>query len=184
MTAMLRRPFIALTACVAALAMPLAAQAQDAYFGPQIGVFIPRSQVLRDALGETWLSFGASRVRVFQANQGKLAYDWNAVGQRKDGSNLFILTGSIGYVIPFASPAADTQPYVALRAGLAYIDYAVNTPSGRESGKVLSPNANAAFGINFSNRVNLEVRYDVWSSYEGLSFDGITVALRVGLFRF
>ncbi len=184
MAAMLRRPFIALAACVAALVLPMAAQAQDAYFGPQIGVFIPRSEVLRNALGETWLSFGASRVRVFKSNQGKIAYDWNAVGQRNDGSNLFILTGSIGYVIPFAPPGAGTQPYVAIRGGLAYIDYAVDTPSGRESGKVLSPNGNAAFGINFNNRVNLEVRYDVWSSYEGLTFDGISVALRVGLFRF
>jgi hypothetical protein len=184
MTTMLRRPLLALSACVAALALPLAAKAQDAYFGPQVGFFFPRSSVLQDALGDSWFSFGASRMRVFKAQQGKLAYDWNAIGQKNDGSTVFILTGSVGFVVPLSQQGADFEPYVALRAGLAYIDYAVDTSGGRESGKVLSPNANAALGFNINRRVNLEVRYDVWSSYEGLTFDGLTLALRVGLFRF
>jgi hypothetical protein len=180
---MLRRPLLALV-CATTLALPMAARAQDAYFGPQIGFFFPRSEVLRDALGDSWFSFGASRMRVFNPDQGKLAFDWNAIGQRNDGSSIFILTGSVGYVIPFAPSGAETEPYFAVRGGLAYIDYAVDTPGGRESGKVLSPNANAAFGINFNRRVNFEVRYDVWSSYDGLSFDGLTLALRVGIWRF
>jgi hypothetical protein len=180
---MLRRPFLAIVAGLA-IAVPSLAAAQDAYFGPQVGFFFPKDEQLRDALGDSWFSFGASRLRAFQADQGKLAFDWNAIGQKNDDNAIFILTGSVGYVIPFAPPGSDTEPYAALRAGLSYIDYAVDTTSGRQSGKVLSPNANAAFGINFNRRVNLEVRYDVWSGYDGLSFDGLTLSLRVGLLRF
>ena len=181
---MLRRPFLAVTVCLSALALPLAARAQDAYFGPQVGFFFPQSQVLRDAMGDSWFSFGASRIRAFEANHGKLAFDWNAIGQRNDGSSVFILTGSYGYVLALAPQGSETEPYFAVRAGLAYIDYAVNTPSGRQSRKVISPNANAAIGANLSRRVNVELRYDLWSRYDGLSFDGLTLSLRVGVWRF
>ena len=181
---MLRRPILALAVCLAALALPLTAKAQDAYFGPQIGFFFPKDQALRDALGDSWFSFGASRLRIFKAQQGKLAFDWNAIGQRNDGSAVFILTGSVGYVIPLAPEGSETEPYVAARVGVAYIDYAVDTTGGRQSDKVISPNGNVALGLNLNRRVNVEVRYDVWSRYDGLSFDGFTLALRVGVWRF
>ncbi len=145
---------------------------------------MPASQALKSELGENWWSIGASRIRVFRPNDSNIAHDWNAVGQSRNGSRVFILSGSIGYVLPFSKPGADTEPYLAARAGLAYIDYAVDTTSGRESGKVFSPNANAAFGVTFNGRFNLEVRYDLWSSYDGLTFNGLTVAARFGIARF
>lgn len=181
---MLRRPLIALAACLVAFGLPLAAKAQDAYFGPQVGVFMPASKALRDELGDNWWSVGASRIRVFKPNQSNIAHDWNAVGQSRNGSRVFILSGSLGYVMPFAKPGADTEPYAAIRGGLAYIDYAVDTTSGRKSDKVVGFNGNAALGVTFSGRFNLEVRYDVWNSYDGLTFNGLTLAARFGIARF
>lgn len=184
MPTMLRRPLLLVAAAAGLALLPLSAKAQDAYFGPQIGFFFPKDEQLRDALGDSWFSFGASRMRAFRPNQGKIAFDWNAIGQKNDDNAVFILTGSVGYVIPFAPPGSGTEPYFAIRGGLSYIDYAIDTTSGRQSAKVLSPNANAALGVNVNGRVNLEVRYDMWSSYDGLSFDGLTLSLRVGLLRF
>jgi len=182
---MLRHRLLTAVAIVFALALPFTARAQsESYFGPQVGVFMPQDQALRDALGDQWFSFGASRIRLFRINESKLAFDWNGVGQSKDGSTVFIFTGSFGYVIPFSSVGSSTQPYAALRAGAAYMDYAVETSGGRVSGKRLGANANAALGMNFSDRFNVEVRYDVWSEFDGLSFNGLTLAARIGLFRF
>lgn len=184
MASMVRRLF-ALTACLAAVAAPVAATAQeDSYFGPQVGLFYPANRTLRNALGDSWFSFGASRIRMFELQERKWAQDWQAISQRDAGSSIFILTGSAGYVIPFASSGSNTQPYFAIRGGLAYIDYAVNTPGGRKSAKRIGVNGNTAVGVNISRRFNLEARYDVFSGYDGLTFNGLTLSLRFGMVRF
>lgn len=181
---MLRRPLLALAAAVAALAVPVAAHAQEGYFGPQVGFFFPASKELRDELGESWLSFGISRIRHFGPGQSDIAYDFNAISQNRSGSRVFILSGSIGWVVPLTDTDSDTQPYAALRGGLAYFDYAVDTSGGRVSGSGLGANGNAAIGITFGGRFNIEARYDVFNSQDGLTFNGLTLAARFGLARF
>lgn len=167
------------------VAMPFVARAEeDSYFGPQVGLFYPQSTVLKDALGESWLSFGASRIRVFELNQRKVAHDWQAVSQRDNGNSIFILTGSLGWVMPMSEPGASTEPYFSVRGGLAYIDYAVDTTSGRESGKRIGGNVNASIGILFNKRLNLEARYDWWSEFDGLKFNGLTLSAKYGIVRF
>lgn len=182
---MLRRNLLGSVVCLGLLAMGVVAKAEeDSYFGPQVGLFYPQSQVLKDALGDSWFSFGASRVRVMELDKHKLTHDWNAISQRDNGSSVFILTGSIGYVMPFAQEGSTTEPYFALRGGLAYMDYAVDTPGGREASKRLGTNANAALGILVSKKLNIEARYDVWSGQSGLNFNGLTLSARYGLIRF
>ena len=181
---MVRRLF-ALTACLAAVAAPVAATAdEDSYFGPQVGLFYPTNQTLRNALGDSWFSFGASRIRVMELQERKWAHDWQAITRRNNGSSIFILTGSAGYIMPFMSSGSDTQPYFAIRGGLAYIDYAINTPGGRRSAKRIGVNANAAVGINLNRRFNLEARYDVFNGYDSLTFNGLTLSLKFGMARF
>ena len=67
---------------------------------------------------------------------------------------------------------------------MSYIDYAINTGSGRRSAKRIATNGNAAIGFNINRRINIEARYDIYTQYDGLSFNGLTVALRIGLARF
>ena len=183
MASMVRRLF-ALTACLCAVAVPVTAMAdEDSYFGPQVGLFYPANQTMRNALGDSWFSFGATRIRMFKLQERKWVHDWQAISQRNNGSSIFILTGSAGYVMPFMSSGGDTQPYAALRGGLSYMDYAVNTPGGRKSAKRIGVNANAALGVNFSSRLNLEARYDVFSGYDSLTFNGLTLSLKFGMAR-
>jgi hypothetical protein len=182
---MLRRRLTVLAACLAAFAVPHLASAQsNSYFGPQVGFFFPASKELRDALGDSWFSFGASRLRTFELRQRKLSWDWNAIGQSRDGNTVFILTLSAGYVASLAQLGASTEPYVALRGGVSYMDFAVDTTSGREADKALGLNANAAFGLIFNKRFNIEARYDVWDSKNGLVFNGLTLSARFGLVKF
>lgn len=180
---MVRRLF-ALAACAGAVAVPLTASAQDAYFGPQVGLFFPASKAMRTALGDSWFSFGASRIRIFDVNQAKWAHDWQAINQRKNGNSIFILTGSMGYVYPLSAGTEKYKPYFAVRGGLSYIDYAVTTGGSRAANKRFGLNGNTAFGVNIDKRINIEARYDWFTAQEGLSFDGLTLSLRVGIARF
>ena len=178
------RRLIALAACAGAVAVPMAAKAQDAYFGPQIGFFFPSSAAMRDALGDSWFSFGASRIRIFDVNQAKWSHDWSAINQRRDGNSIFILTGSMGYAYPLSAGTEKYKPYFAIRGGISYIDYAITTGGGRKAGKRFGLNGNTAIGVNIDRRINIEARYDVFSAQDGLSFDGLTLYLRVGIARF
>ena len=178
------RRLLALTGCLAAVAAPVAATAdEDSYFGPQVGLFYPANQTLRDALGDSWFSFGASRIRVFELRERKWAHDWQAISQRRMGNSIFILTGSAGYIMPLGTPGSGTEPYFAIRGGLAYMDYAISTPGGRRSAKRIGVNGNAAVGVNINRRFNLEARYDVFNGYDSLTFNGLTLSLRFGMLR-
>ena len=73
---------------------------------------------------------------------------------------------------------------MAVRAGLSYIDYAIDTGGGRTASKRIGLNGNAAFGVNIDKRINLEARYDVFTAQDGLNFNGLTLFLRIGLGRF
>ena len=179
------RRFLASTICLAAVAAPTLGLADDGYFGVQVGTFMPTGSKLRDALGDNWLSFGASRIRIFDLNQAKTAFDWTMLSKRADGSSVFIVTGSYGLVTPIGGGNNTRyEPYWAARAGLSYADYAVETGGGRVSGKKIGVNGNVALGLNIDRRVNLEARYDVFNSYDGLSFNGVTLSLSFGIARF
>jgi hypothetical protein len=170
------------------------AQSGQAWAGPELGVFFPTSGKLREALGNSWISFGAGTLRTSQTSERRrLALDWETVSQSKSGSKVFMGAVSYGYVIPLGDAGetfgiqrgqSNFQPYAALRAGASYIDFAVNTNGGRESGKRLGLNANAELGVLVGDRLRVAARYDIFPSHNGLNFSGLTLSARYGLFRF
>ena len=181
----MRLRLLGLATALLCLAVPHTAHAEDdSYFGPQFGLFYPSGAAMRSALGDSWFSFGASRIRTLKLDERHWVHDWSGVSQSQNGSKIFILTASAGYVVPFGTNSENFEPYIAVRAGLSYIDYAINTGSGRRSAKRIAPNGNAAIGFNINRRINIEARYDIYTQYDGLSFNGLTVALRIGLARF
>jgi len=179
------RYIVTLATALCAIA-PMTANAQaEQYLGPSVGVFFPSDSNLRDAMGSSWLSFGASRVKIDQYSKRKLGYDWNAFSKDNSGNRVFMLAGTVGYTMPLGEPGAMTRPYFAVRGGLSYIDYAVNTsPLVRVGGKRIGFNGNAEFGINIGDRFNVSARYDLFPEYDGLRFSGISLALKWGLAKF
>lgn len=167
---------------------PAFAQLEDSgsgrYFGPEVGVFLPASEKLRNALGSSWFSIGAGSVRTGQFERQKFTWDWNTISQSKSGSKVFMGTVTYGMAIPLGQKYSMTQPYAAVRAGISYIDYAVNVGMGRESAKRFGPNANVEVGIMMNQRLSLAARYDLNPSYDGLGFSGLSLSLRYGLLRF
>ncbi|MBL8064852.1 MAG: hypothetical protein JNM34_03225 [Chthonomonadaceae bacterium] len=172
------------TAAMALVCVAANAQSQS-FLGPTVGIFFPSDSKLREKLGDAWFSFGASRVKIDPYAKQHMAYDWETFSKSKDGSKVFMVAGTVGVIRPFGSPGAMTRPYGAIRGGLSYIDYAVDTTNVlRVSGKRLGFNANAEFGINIGERLNLSARYDLFPSYEGLKFSGLTIAVKWGVTKF
>jgi hypothetical protein len=178
-------------AVLASLAVPALAES-DRWFGPEVGVYIPTSSKLRDALGNTWVSLGAGSTSIQQTEGRKFAWDWETVSQSKSGSKVFMGSVSYGLVMPLTGAApyalsrnnSNVQPYWAVRAGASYIDYAVNVSGGRTSGKRVGLNANAELGVLIGDRLKVSARYDYFPEHDGLNFSGVTLSARYGLLRF
>lgn len=178
--------YIAYTALAIFAVAPTVARAQaESFLGPSVGVFFPTDSALRDAMGGSWFSFGASKVKIDPYQKRNVGFDWNAYSKDKSGSRVFMVAGTIGMTMPFGQPGDMTRPYAAVRGGLSYVDYAVNTaPLTRVGAKRIGFNANVELGVNVGHNLNISGRYDLFPSYDGLNFSGWSVALKWGVARF
>lgn len=170
---------------------PMLAHAQaESFLGPSVGAFFPSDRTVRDELGDTWLSFGASRVKIDPNQKRSIAWDWNAFSKNGNGNKVFMLAATLGLTLPMGDVGAMTRPYFAVRGGLSYVDYAVgpSSPGGalaaRVSGKRVGFNANAEVGVNVGHNFNISARYDLFPEYEGLRFSGFSLAAKWGIARF
>ena len=183
----MRNRILALVA-MSLVALPLVAQAQDRYVGPEIGVFIPADASLRSALGSQWYSIGVSTMKQGTMIQRKVGTNFNLISQSKNGNKVFMGSYTLGVVIPFntntRSMNTDFQPYFAVRGGLNYTDYAISQGLTRLSGKNLGYNVNAELGVQMGDRFTLSARYDITPDYDGFNFDGLSFSLRYGIVKF
>jgi len=172
-------------ALLAALAVPTVSLAQS--IGPKVGLFMPSSGTLRDAIGSSWFSIGLGNVNVDNYARTKIAPDLNFITGDSGGSKVVIVSYTLGVTQPLSAVGlgkSDFLPYIAYRGGLSYTDYAVNTNGGRLSGKRLGYDINAEIGVIFQKNLSLSARYDVVSEHEGLNFNGLSLNLRWGIAKF
>lgn len=172
---------------LAFVSLPGPGRAQD-YFkslGVGAGVFFPSDRSARDAFGDTWFSWGI-RPASFDSQEGfKFAADVNVLSRRAHGNRLLILSGTLGMGRLFGQGASNAQPYAIVRAGPAYFDYAVTQPGGtRVSAQRIGLNGNVELGVIFGSRLRLSARYDLFSNFDGLKFDGVSVSLVYQVYRF
>lgn len=169
--------------------LPVFAHAQygqnvsESFVGPQIGLFFPADRTLRDAVSDRWVHYGIGSVSLSQFVQRRTNANLDAISGSGNGSKVAIYTYSMGIAQPLGNPRKDsTLPYFALRGGVSYMDYAVNTSAlTRESAKRLGFNGNAELGVIVNGRLSLSARYDVFPQYDGLRFDGLTLSLKYGI---
>ena len=184
----MRAKALSLLAVAVTVAAPVFATAQDRYFGPEVGIFFPSNAAMRAALGDEWISFGASTMTTGSFRGTPIGTNWNAVSQSRNGNTVFIASYSLG-TMQFLGDnrgraSGGLQPFVALRAGVSYIDYAIGSGLNRTSAKRVGYNANAEFGVQITQQFVVSARYDIYSRYDGFTFDGLTLNLRYGLVRF
>ena len=96
----MRKRIIAL-ASLCIVALPIVAQAQDRYVGPELGVFLPADANLRAALGSQWYSIGVSTMKQGTLIERKIGTNFNLISQSKNGNKVFMGSYSIGIVLPF-----------------------------------------------------------------------------------
>lgn len=149
-----------------------------------VGVFLPSSREVRDGLGSQWLNFGVSPSPRRLKDRWTLLGDIDFLSGSERGSRVFLAPVTVGVAREFRTGARGPVPMAALRAGIAYMDYAVNTAEGRVSGKRLEPTANAELGLYLSDSALLSLRYDLFPTVEGLRFDGLSLSLQVRAFSF
>lgn len=181
----MRNRMIALGTLAIAI-LPIAATAQNQYFGPEFGVFIPSDSNLRQALGSNWYSIGISTMKESQVLQRRMGTNLNMITQAKNGNKVFLGSYTLGIVQPLGeyTPRADSQPYFAIRAGISYTDYAIGVGLGRVGAKRIGYNANVELGILIGDRLSLAARYDVSPNYDGFNFDGLSITLKYGIAKF
>lgn len=176
-------------ACVAGVALVGSAMAADTFLGPEFGYYFPSNSELRRALGDQWFSVGLSTSRGGELTPQQLGTSFNVITRERGGNKVFIGSYTIGSAQLLGDQRSNRlgkglQPYVAARAGVAYFDYGIGAGSFRESGKRIGWNANAEVGFVLDGRLTLSARYDVFSRQSGFQFDGFSVSLKYGLFRF
>lgn len=161
-----------------------AALAQGSGYGPQVGVYFPASQELRNALGSSWFSIGFTQVPTQRAGNQIISTDWNVLAADRYGNRLFILTPSVGILLPLGGDGQETNVYAAARAGISYMDYNITTGGVTRRGNSIGLNGNVELGMYLGDRLNVAARYDVFSEKDGLNFNGLTLSLRYSIVRF
>lgn len=143
--------------------------------GAQVGIYMPTNSRVRDALGDSWLSFGFAAVRPETRSGFRLTSDIAFTTRNSRGNRILMIRPSAGVVKVFGEENATTKPYFAARGGLVYADYRVDTNTGRHQGRRIQPGANAEFGVVFNRRFILSARYDWMGKFSGLQFDGFSL---------
>ncbi|MCU0315203.1 MAG: hypothetical protein MUC92_01280 [Fimbriimonadaceae bacterium] len=181
-----------ITAAAGLLALTPCAFAQGNNLGLEYGIFFPSDSNLRKALGDQWVSFGLGRVGTPRANRGRdnLQSNLNFISKDANGNRIFLAAYSLGVTRPLGGDDRGMRGgqvsglFFSLRGGIAYQDYAVTLPGGRRSGKKIGFNGNAELGYALGQNFVISARYDIFSEADGLRFDGLSLSVAYGLFRF
>ena len=143
-----------------------------------IGAFFPSSSAIRDEFGNSW-----KRVSLTTFDAAKPTH-WRFIaeggGYRLDGLTKARLTAVTFGAERGLRKRASAQPYVTLRAGPYWGRAEVPAAGFRESHTGL--NVNTSFGIIFKHSFYAEIRYDYFSRFAGLNFDGLSLSAGIRLF--
>ena len=140
------------------------------------GAFFPQSSPVRDSFGSTWSRVSLNLIDVNKPQ--KWMFSPEIGSYRLSGStNAQLYPVTVGFERGL-NHSSKAQPYVTLRAGPYF---------GHVSGAGLSEsnvglNANAAVGVVFARRYDVEARYDLFSQIAGYNFDGLSLSAGIRLF--
>ncbi|MGE0001623.1 MAG: outer membrane beta-barrel protein [Fimbriimonadaceae bacterium] len=182
----MRRVLAALLALSSASAF---AQYEQLGLGPSAGIFFPTSSTLREALGDSWLSFGIGVTNGAQIKR-KAGLDWNFISQNSGGNRVLVITPSFGVMVPFQDKQVmgnvGAQFYGAARAGVSYIDYGITRPGAaiRETGRKFTFDGNVELGAGLGQMWKAYIRYDLMQKVDDFDFSGLSLGVSYSLFKF
>lgn len=178
MLAPMRAPAFLLAVCCFAVAARAGAEIRLPDLSVSAGAFLPSGTKVRSAVGEAWFNVGISPSARRVGDRWTLQADLELISGSGNGGEVFLAPLTIGLAREFRTGGSGPVPFVALRVGLAYMDYALDTSGGRQSAKRVAPTANAEVALLLNDRTRLGLRYDLFPTVDGLGFDGLTVSLQ------
>lgn len=172
-------------ALIAASPFAAFAQTDQIAIGGNVGVFVPTNKATRDALGNSWISWGIGPVPIVSRDGRRISSDLGFVAHSNNGNRLFMIKPTIGVSQTFGDATkAGAVPFIAVRTGPAYANYSITTNGVKVSGSKIGWNGNAEVGIIFNQNFILSARYDVMSQFSGFNFNGWTLSARFQIARF
>lgn len=174
----MRAPAFLVAICCCSVAARAGAEIRLPELSVKAGVFLPSSSSVRRAAGDAWFNVGVSPSARRAGERWSLQGDLEFISGSGDGGDVFLAPATIGLAREFRPKDQGPVPFAAVRVGLAYMDYAVDTEDGRQSAKRVVPTANAEFALLLNDRTRVGLRYDLFPTVDGLRFDGLTVSLQ------
>ncbi len=149
--------------------------------GVDFGVFFPTDRNTQLAFGSTWLRFGLSPLSFQEDSRWKFTFDIGFLHRSEGPNRATLIPVTFGLTRGFTDGESDTIPYVAVRVGPYFGD--VRVPSVAVDDEKIGFNANAAVGVSFNKQFYIEARYDVFSDFSGLDFNGFFLNAGFKLFH-
>lgn len=168
------------TIAVAALAaIGAAANAQNpsngTYLGLEAGAYFPSDRVIRDVFGSTLPRIGINFINNNRPEKFKPSFNFAVIGANKDGNRFLAIPVTVGVGQQLGGENASTRPYWRVGAGVAYLDYSIDT-SGTGANRIdnnrISFCGVAEGGILLSERVRVSAAYNYFQKADDFNFSG------------
>lgn len=169
------------------VAASVQAQSDDyrGFFGVRVGASYFTNSDMRDYFGSGKIAIGFGPVAPVTAKDWKVGTDVDLQYANENGNRVLLIPLTLGISRTFGKSNNGGRPYMALRAGAAYLDYAITPVVGtRISEHKVVPAANAEVGLVFGDRMKLSARYDYFGRTRGFTFDAVQFSLSYGLVKF
>jgi hypothetical protein len=148
-------------------------------FGVDIGVFFPTDSAVRSVYGSTWVRVGLSPLSFQHPEKWSFCFDIGILNRNKTNDDVLLIPVTVGFTRAFGQNV-EARPYVAIRAGIYYVD--VNSAAFAVDDTGYGFNANAAVGMTFNDKFYIEGRYDFYNDFQGIDFSGFSVSAGVRIF--
>jgi hypothetical protein len=177
-------PFVAVAA---GLMISGFAHAEKDYsvWGLKAGLFMPSGSEIRGIFGDNWVSFGITPQEKVRSDRWNFAFDVGLIYADRGGNSMVLVPTTAGFSKRFAPAENAVVPYAAVRAGLAYYNYAITRPTlVRYSESKFDVTGNIEVGAVFSQKLLISARYDWFAKSDDFDFNGLTIWAQFQVFKF
>ena len=151
--------------------------------GVSIGDYIPSDTTIRNALGSNIFTIGLSPVAFGRPASGKFTPSFNIIGADQHGSNFLLIPVTLGYEYHLGDDKGSTVPYARIEAGVAYMNYSIETAGPTINGSRFGGTGDVIVGVEFLKDFRLSAGYYLFTQESGLSFNGLQLNLTIGIIR-
>jgi hypothetical protein len=140
-------------------------------FGPDIGLYLPTKNLVRDRFGNSWFSLGLGFGQYEVAPvSGKIGFNINFLTNKHNSNTVYLIPIGVQYRKGLTQGQSAT-PYVGAEADVVVSD--LHSATDNVKWGVRTSGAGSLFGgIDFGKNARFEVQYIGFSDIAGYNFSG------------